>query len=195
MRKKCNFNLMNKTHLREKYKRLRNMLAEEEIEEKSLQIANNLLKMPIWHHSYYHIFLPIEKHKEVNTGYILNILHGKDKEIVVPKSDFETTQMTSILLTDNTQIRHNSFGIPEPVNGLEVPPHHIDVIFVPLLALDQKGNRIGYGKGFYDRFLANCRKDVLKIGLSFFEAEESIKVSHEDVPLSHCVTPNKVYVF
>ena len=61
--------------------------------------------------------------------------------------------MTHFLLTDNTKIKKNQYNIPEPINGLEVPTKKIDVVFVPLLAFDKKGNRVGYGKGFYDKFL------------------------------------------
>jgi 5-formyltetrahydrofolate cyclo-ligase len=76
------------------------------------------------------------------------------------------------------------------VDGLEVPVSKIDVVFVPLLAFDKNGNRVGYGKGFYDNFLAKCREDVIKIGLSFFEPEEIIDdVFKTDIRLDYCVTP------
>ena len=104
--------------------------------------------------------------------------------------------MTHFLLTENTRFIKNDYGIPEPVNGLEVPVSKIDVVFVPLLAYDKKGNRVGYGKGFYDRFLKKCRPDVIKIGLSFFEPEEQIEdISLDDVKLDFCVTPYGVYGF
>jgi 5-formyltetrahydrofolate cyclo-ligase len=72
----------------------------------------------------------------------------------------------------------------------------LDVVFIPLLAFDEKGNRVGYGKGFYDRFLAKCRPETVKIGLSFFEATPEITdVSPDDIRLDWCVTPEKVYSF
>ena len=74
---------MNKKTLRLKYKQLRKQLREEEIEELSLQIANQLLTLPIWDKTYYHLFLSIVEQKEINTEYVLQILAGKDKEIVV----------------------------------------------------------------------------------------------------------------
>ena len=80
--------------------------------------------------------------------------------------------------------------------ALKCLPKKIDVVFVPLLAFDSKGHRVGYGKGFYDRFLNECRKDVITVGLSFFEAEdEFIEANETDVPLDYCVTPLKVYSF
>ena len=188
--------MKNKKELRLKHKALRNSLSENELEEMSLAIANKVLALPIWEKTYFHIFLPITEHKEVNTEFILHLLSGKDKEIIVSKADFETRNMTHFLLTDNTKIKKNQYNIPEPVAGIEVPSTKIDVVFVPLLSFDKKGNRVGYGKGFYDKFLSDCKPDVIKIGLSFFEPEELISDIFEgDVKLDYCVTPNSIHYF
>lgn len=190
------FYSMTKKELRSKYKQLRNLLSNHDIEKLSLEIANQLVNMAVWEQKYFHVFLPIVENKEVDTEYLLHILAGKDKEVVVSKSDFETRQMTHYLLTDATKFRKNNYNIPEPVDGLEVPVAKIDVVFVPLLAFDINGNRVGYGKGFYDVFLSECRPDTLKIGLSFFEPEEAIEaVFEQDVTLDYCITPNRVYEF
>ena len=187
---------MNKKELRKKYKDLRSKLSFNDIEDKSIAIANNLLKLPIWKQEYYHIFLSIVEHKEVNTEFILSILSGKDKHIVLSKSDFETSSMTHFLLTDSTVIKKNKWNIPEPVDGIEIQLNKIDVVFIPLLAFDIKGNRVGYGKGFYDKFLALCKPDSIKIGLSFFESEELIQdVFESDVRLDYSITPEQCYKF
>jgi 5-formyltetrahydrofolate cyclo-ligase len=187
---------MLKADLRKKYKALRSDLSMETIDRLSIDIANKLLKLPIWDVSFYHIFLTIEEQKEINTDYILNILSGKDKHIVFSKSDFETMLMTHYLLTDNTIIKKNKYNIPEPVDGIEITNNKIEVVFVPLLAFDKKGHRVGYGKGFYDRFLNDCKPDTIKIGLSFFEAEDGIDdIFKNDVKLDYCVTPEKTYRF
>lgn len=187
---------MNKKELRQKYKVLRQQFSEEEIEDKSLAIANRLLQLNIWEKTYFHLFLTIEDQKEVETEFILQILAGKDREIVVSKTNFETREMTNYLLTDNTKFQKNEYNIFEPVDGIEVPVAKLDVVFVPLLAYDKNGNRVGYGKGFYDNLLTKCREDVLKIGLSFFEPEDSIDdVSAADVRLDFCVTPNGISSF
>lgn len=190
------FYLMNKKELRQKYKGKRQELSIIEIDDLSLAIANKVMTLEIWEKTYYHIFLPISENKEVNTEYILHLLSGKDKEIVISKSDFQTNEMTHFLLTDSTKIKKNQYNIPEPLNGLEVPTSKIEVVFVPLLAFDKLGNRVGYGKGFYDKFLSKCNPETIKIGLSFFEAEEIIEAVFEnDVRLDYCVTPNDVYTF
>lgn len=187
---------MFKKELRKKYKDLRAQLSESEIEENSLAIANQLLSLPIWDKTYFHLFLTIEELKEIDTEFILQILHGKDKEVVVSKSDFLTRKMTHYLLTDNTKFKKNEYNIPEPVDGLEVPVAKIDVVFVPLLAIDTKGNRVGYGKGFYDTFLSECKPETIKIGLSFFEVEDKIEdVFENDIVLDYCVTPTSIYKF
>jgi 5-formyltetrahydrofolate cyclo-ligase len=185
-----------KKELRSQKKSLRKNLTEINIDEMSLAIANRVLSLPIWEKTYFHVFLPIVEHNEVNTEFILHLLAGKDKEIVVSKSDFETRKMTHFLLTDNTKIKKNEYNIPEPVDGLEVPSSKIEVVFVPLLGFDALGNRVGYGKGFYDQFLSECKPDTIKIGLSFFEAEiEITDIFEGDVKLDYCVTPEKIYTF
>ena len=187
---------MNKKELRAKYKALRQELSLNEIDDKSLAIANRMIQLAVWEKTYFHLFLTIEEQKEVETEFILQIVAGKDKEIVVAKSNFETLKMTNYLLTENTKFKKNEYNIYEPVDGIEVPNAKIDVVFVPLLAYDKKGNRVGYGKGFYDVFLSKCREDVIKIGLSFFEPEDIIEdVSTTDIRLDFCVTPTTSYSF
>jgi 5-formyltetrahydrofolate cyclo-ligase len=187
---------MLKKEIRLKYKTFRQFLSEKDIDEMSLAIANTILTLPIWGKTYFHLFLPIEEQKEVNTEYILHLLSGKDKEICISKSDFESRNMTHYLLTDNTKIKKNEYNIPEPVDGIEVPVNKIEVVFVPLLAFDTVGNRVGYGKGFYDKFLSESNSDAIKIGLSFFEPEELISDIFEgDVKLDYCVTPKNVFEF
>lgn len=178
------------------YKNQRVSLSSEQVVDKSMQIANQLLKLDIWDCVYYHLFLSIAHQKEIDTEQILHILFARSKEVVVSKTNFDAGTLSHYLLTENTKLQVNSYGIPEPTNGLKVPENQIEVVFVPLLAFDTKGNRVGYGKGFYDRFLSQCATTTLKIGLSFFEAhQEILDVSAYDVPLDISVTPNTIYDF
>ncbi len=141
-------------------------------------------------------FLTIHEHKEVQTDYLLHILNGKDKNVIVSKSDFETRTMNHVLLTDNVTIKKNEWNIPEPQNGFSVADNQIDVVFVPLLAYDVFGNRVGYGKGFYDLFLSKCKPNVVKIGFSFFNPEPVISnVFSEDIRLDYCITPTNTIKF
>lgn len=188
---------MTKKEIRTLYKQKRSELTAAERDTMSMQIANQLLQLPIWHHHTYHLFLSIEKLCEINTEYILDILYGKDKQVVVPKMNPETKTLTSIALTDETLLCTNHWGIAEPKSGTIIPPNKIEVVFVPLLAYDLYGNRIGYGGGYYDRFLAECPANTLKIGLSYFApASDFSNLCHlSDFPLDLTVTPTSVYQF
>ncbi|WP_298951962.1 5-formyltetrahydrofolate cyclo-ligase [uncultured Nonlabens sp.] len=186
---------MSKKELRKKYAQLRKTLTSDQVEEYSLQIANQALKLDIWEYSNYHIFLPIERHNEVDTEYLLHILQGKDKNIIISKSNFDDFSMSHYLLTDQTKIINNEYGIPEPhEEGIRITDQQLDVVFVPLLAVDKFGNRVGYGKGFYDRFLKKCKPGILKVGLSFFEPlNNKIDVNDEDIKLDYIVTNQNAF--
>ena len=186
---------MLKKELRLNYLEFRNELSSETISNYSLEIANRVLELPVWTFNFYHLFLSMSEKNEIDTGFILSVLQGKDKNIVLPKV-LDDTNLIHFLLTDNTIIRKNKWNIPEPVDGLEVPPLKIDVVFIPLLAFDKFGYRVGYGKGFYDKFLKECREDVIKIGLSLFKPVDKISdTQNHDIRMDYCVTPEKVYVF
>lgn len=187
---------MLKEELRQIYKQKRILLSEDERQKRSLLIANQSLKLPIWDKEYYHLFLPIEKFNEVDTYLFINILWGKNKKIILSRTDFCENKLTHFLFIENTIIKENKWGIPEPLNGEEISPKSIDVVFIPLLAFDNQGNRVGYGKGFYDNFLSECREDVLRVGVSFFPSEEKIiDVLQTDISLQYCITPEKNYFF
>lgn len=186
---------MQKDQLRLTCLQNRNTLSKSQIEAESLKIANRCLGIPIWDGFFYHLFLSIPEKKEVDTSYLLTILQGKDKNIVLPSVKGKGN-LAHTLLTDSTELKISSLGIPEPVSGLTVTPERLDVIFVPLLCFDIAGNRLGYGGGYYDRFLSQCRPDAKKIGLSFFGPITQISdVEETDIPLDGCVTPEKYYAF
>ena len=187
---------MLKHELRKKYRKLRAGITPLQASDLSMVLANQSLQIPIWDFFYYHIFLSIETQREVDTLPLITVLQAKDKQLIVPKVSGPNS-MEHYLLTDATRLKKNRWGIPEPEDGLRVPEEKIDLVFLPLLAFDLQGNRVGYGKGFYDIFLERCRRDVVKVGLSFFGAEESpITDLHEnDMKLDYCITPEKIYAF
>jgi len=143
-------------------------------------------------------FWPMENHGEMNTHIYTRylehvILHAK---IAYPVVNFSGSKLHAILVDDETEFVENKYGIMEPEEGETVPPQEIDVVFVPLLAFDEQGYRVGYGKGYYDRFLQQCRADVVKIGFSYFMPVDKIDDTHQfDVPLNYCITPEKIYEF
>ena len=186
---------MLKKELRLNYIQSRKNTSPQALSSASLVISNRILDLPIWSYEFYHLFMPISEKREVDTTYILSVLQGKDKNVVIPKVVGER-DMEHYLLTDSTVFRLNQWHIPEPAGGLQVSPEKIDVVFLPLLAFDLSGHRVGYGKGFYDAFLSQCRSDVIKVGVSLFEAEEKITdVDPTDVAMDYCVTPERIYTF
>lgn len=117
-------------------------------------------------------------------------------QFLFPLINKEADHLLAIATDDNTVFKRNAFGIDEPAEGQLVEPEVIDLLIVPLLAFDKRGYRVGYGKGYYDKFLKNCRKDAIKVGFSFFEAEEDIDdVNQFDIRLNHCITPENTYHF
>jgi len=146
-----------------------------------------------------HVFMPIRKHNEIDTFSILNYfkLEYPGLQIVIPRTNFEKCEITNVLYDhEYTILGRNKYDIPEPIHGKIILPEMIDLVFIPLLACDLQGNRVGYGKGFYDRFLSKCRYDVKKIGLSFFDPVDKIEdVNVFDIPLDECITPKKTWVF
>ncbi len=188
-------NATTKNALRSTYLKKRQTLSSPEREKLSLHIANTCLKLPVWHLQVFHTYLSIPQKHEVDTSYLLTVLQGKDKEIVVPKV-LDSGRLSHYLLTDSTRLKISKWGVPEPTDGFEVSPQRLEVIFIPLLAYDEQGYRVGYGGGYYDRFLEGCRQDVVKVGLSFFPPGPGISDLHEgDVPLDFCVTPTRIYSF
>ncbi len=145
-----------------------------------------------------HIYLPIKQKNEIDTFPIIHFLRliAPHVRIVIPRSNFKTFEMQNIICDDNTILSENNYGIMEPVDGTIVPYQEIDMVICPLLTFDKKGYRVGYGKGFYDRFLTECREDVIKIGLSYFEPiEEIADIETHDVKLNYAISPSKLWTF
>jgi 5-formyltetrahydrofolate cyclo-ligase len=143
-------------------------------------------------------YWPIEENNEPNTHLITDYLEflNPDLKIAYPKSDFMLDEMIAVTVDAATEFVQNEHAIYEPETGNVMDASEIDMILVPLLAFDKKGYRVGYGKGFYDKYLADCRKDCIKIGFSYFDPIEQITDKLDfDVPLDLCITPQSVYVF
>jgi len=145
-----------------------------------------------------HLFLPIAGNKEPDTYGIAGWLRERYPGIrlVLPKIEPESHRLRHVVWEADTALVANDWGIPEPVVGTVVQPQEIDAVFLPLLIFDERGNRVGYGKGFYDRFLAECRPITRKIGVSLFEAVEAITdITAHDVAMDMCVTPTRIWSF
>ena len=182
---------MNKLELRKIYKEKRLNLSFDAIQKLQEKIYQQIYKLDLADIKTIHIFLTLEKFKEIDTAPIINYFRSKNIKIVVSKSDFSNNTLSHFYLEKNTQVELNKYGIPEPVNAVQVSESNIDLIFVPLLISDEKHYRVGYGRGFYDRFLSNCRKDCKKIGLNFFKPIPTIlNLNQYDVALDNVIYPS-----
>ncbi|MFL5773514.1 MAG: 5-formyltetrahydrofolate cyclo-ligase [Flavisolibacter sp.] len=143
-------------------------------------------------------FYPIEQNNEVNTFLITDYLHFKNPnlQICYPRTNLKDLSMEAVVCSADSIFEANEYNIPEPLDSAIAAPLSLDIVIVPMLAFDLQGNRVGYGKGFYDRYLKGCREDCIKIGFSYFEPLDSIDDASEfDVPLDFCITPQRAYVF
>lgn len=189
---------MNKKELRTIYLQKRKELLPAELETLSRAIVRKFETLSIKDVQFVHIYYPITGKHEFNSLLLKEHLATKYPQLkfVLPKSDTEEHTLTNILWEKDTPLAMNQWGITEPEYGTEIESSLIDMVIVPLLAFDKHGNRLGYGKGFYDRFLSDCRPDVIKAGTSYFEPEDSFaEVDEYDIPLDLCITPQKIWQF
>lgn len=181
---------MYKKELRKIYKEKRKELTDIEMSSFQEKIYQQIFNFDFSTIQKVHVFLPIEKQKEINTYPIIHFLRKQGKDIVISKSDFSNTTLTHFLFEKETELQVNKYGIPEPLNAKEVVVKDIDLVFVPLLISDKQNYRVGYGKGFYDRFLNDCKKSTITIGINFFKPIDVISdVNTFDIPLNHIITP------
>lgn len=186
-----------KQELRSAYRQLRKKLTPDQVKEKSIAIRRQFEswlseREPLTH---FHLFFPIDRFNEVNTFYIMELLEQKDKVIYTSQVSKDSLDMDTLKLPKDAAFFLDEWGIPVPQESILVAPSKIQVVLVPLLAYDSQGNRVGFGKGYYDHFLSKLKADVIKIGLSFFEPEPEVKREMHDIPLNFCVTPEKVFTF
>jgi 5-formyltetrahydrofolate cyclo-ligase len=187
-----------KLSLREQFKIYRKELRPTDVELRTKQIHDLLFSRIMMHRfDHVHTFLPIEQHNEIDTNIIVNtLLKDFAPDIYLSKS-YKDGTLTHHLYKSETKLIINKWGVSEPEDTVEsFPETTFDLVIVPLLAFDKRGYRVGYGGGYYDRFLSKCNSECLKVGLSFFEPVDEIPdVNEFDVKLNHCVTPHKIWTF
>lgn len=187
---------MTKEELRLHYNDKRKQLSPDKLEKLSEEICDMAMSKFQLEDKTISLFLPIERKNEINTYNIWEKATIFGAKIAIPKTDFETNELIHILFESRDQLEINPFGIPEPKKGKIISPKKIDYVFVPLLAIDKNGHRVGYGKGFYDRFLKKCSTNCRFIGLHLFDTVEEIDdILPSDIPLDFCITPTKLIHF
>ena len=183
---------MLKKLIRSEFKESRQLMTAEEREQAAADICSNAIQSYDFTNKNISIFLPIERHLEINTWHFIDKIQA-DFYLPVLKNDKE---LKHVKFENKAQIKVNSWGIPEPTYGTEIDPLYLDYVLVPLLAVNHKGHRVGYGKGFYDRFLADCNPNCKTIGLNYFEPIDEISDLNEgDIALNGCVSPLTILHF
>jgi 5-formyltetrahydrofolate cyclo-ligase len=189
---------MNKKELRQQYRQMRRELPEtERLKADDLMLIQfQTLELPFLHALF--TYWPIEENHEPNTHLFTEFLKFRNAELIVayPVIDRDSLTMNAIATDIDTPFEKTSFNLFEPQKGEPVLPGTFDMVIVPLLCFDKKGFRVGYGRGYYDRYLAACKPGCLKVGFSYFGPVDEIGDTHEfDVPLDLCITPKAVYGF
>lgn len=139
------------------------------------------------------IFIFISFKSEVNTILLIEKLLERGYNVCVPRLEDKTMKAIRILSLDN--LKQTKYAL-EPKIGVEVKADEIDIIIVPGVAFDKKGNRIGYGGGYYDKFMKNIRKDCRKIALAYeLQVLDRIIVDEWDIEIDSLITEKNIYRF
>lgn len=182
--------LSSKEALRHFFRQKRRELTKIEVFRRSYRITEKLFQTELVGVKSVHLFLPLIREREVNTYPIITRLWEKDIQVIVPK--VVGNKMEHYYFFPHTHLQKNRWGIAEPVAQSPLTTSEIraiDRVLVPLLVADKRGHRIGYGGGYYDRFLQSYPA-LTAIGLSLFPLMEAIKVlDNWDKPLARVLTP------
>ena len=180
----------------------RRALPPAEIARRSQQLCEQLFQhFPVAEWRWLHLFLPLARRHEPATWPIIHRIwaEGLAVRLAVPVVQLDGLSLKHYELTPTTALHENRWGIPEPETAAaEVAAAAFDAVLVPLLAVDETGQRVGYGAGYYDRFLAQCRPGTPFIGLNVLNDAPVARIADvlpTDVPLTACITPGGVWRF
>ena len=186
--------MSNKAALRKQYRAKRQALSSKELAAASAKILDSVISQNIVKEGLLMLYFDSPTHRELPMRNWFE--HFENRPLCVPKVVDANGHMEAVLWTKETPLTPNEWGILEPESTAFIDPKTIKTAIVPLLCFDRYGHRVGYGKGYYDSFLARCTKAVKTIGISAFGAVESIEdIRAEDYALTMAITPEKVHLF
>lgn len=189
---------MEKASIRKAYSAKRNALSATEQAKLNDLLLIQLQKLALPFAQTILNYVPMEHKAEPNTYLFSHYLSFIIPELTLayPVTDMGNSSMEAYAVHEDTEFERRNFGLIEPISTALLDPQEIDLIIVPLLAADELGYRVGYGKGIYDRYISRCREDVFKIGFSFFPPLERISdININDIPLDILVCPEEIYYF
>lgn len=181
--------MIDKQTLRKQLREKRRLLDSEIHQQLSTRIAQTVIASPYFQNSQ-KVACYLPQDAEVDTQLIIKVLWQQHKQCFLPIVDLATTTLNFALYPQHCKLTQNCYGIPEPVNTTLLRAGELDLIIAPLVGFDQQHNRLGMGKGFYDRTLAHCknRKPVF-VGLAFsFQKLEALPHEQHDAKLDFVVT-------
>ena len=157
-----------KQQIRQQYKQLRNQLSQEQVAQYSRQIINHLFDLDCWKESTI-VMLYVSFQNEVTTQAIYQRGWDMGKTMLLPICSPQDSLMEMSILSSFEQLQPNRYGILElPKTAQQmVPPQEIDLCLIPGIAFDHFGNRLGFGAGYYDRYLAKLRPQTPRIALAY----------------------------
>jgi 5-formyltetrahydrofolate cyclo-ligase len=141
-------------------------------------------------------FYPLKKYNEPNSFLLSSYLQYTIPNIKIAYPRILQDDKNMEFFEETEEFTVNKWGIVEPLPIQKMSISQMDAVLVPLLGFDTTGHRIGFGKGFYDRYFENNTNSCLRIGISYFDPIPKIEDTDQfDVPLTHCITPSKIYEF
>lgn len=191
-------NRQKRKNLRQTVLNKRDRLPESDRAEKSLSIASRIVKLPEMTNARV-CFVYMHFRSEVQTTAIINYLLAAEQTVVVPCTLPHTSQLAAVEITDpDKQLVPGYCGIPEPLPALVAAgacdPGLIDVAIVPGSVFDRFGGRLGYGGGYYDRFLATNAPHAVRIGVAFeLQMVDRVPVEAHDQFMDFVVTEQNLY--
>lgn len=139
------------------------------------------------------LYAPIPHEKEVDTWPIIERAMNNKKTVALPVTNKKDRSITLRVITSRDDTELCDFKFPEPKKGCkEIKPSDIDLVIIPGIAFDQKGNRIGFGHGYYDRLLKKITCPVIALAYEF-QILHAIPRQEHDVPISMIVTEKNIY--
>ncbi len=190
---------MDKNTLRKVYLEKRKMLSEAEYERRNLLLTEQL-KLFLLQNNFQniHIFLPILKNKEPNTFPFIRYIWTYQPQIpiITSISDLKLPEMQHFSIDKSVSIKPNKWGIPEPQNAKLFPLEEITCVIVPMVVGSKTGHRIGYGKGYYDRFLSQCSAGTYFLGISLSPLlDGDLYANQYDLKMDAIMTPFQNLIF
>jgi len=189
---------LDRNTLRQKVLALRDALSAQEMIEKSASVIFRLTALPVLQSAGL-VFTYVHFRSEVRTLQLIRLLLSTGKKVAVPSTVREESRLLAVQITDpRQQLEPGYCGIPEPlphqVQKMVCSPADIDVVLVPGSVFDPSGGRMGYGGGFYDRFLSKEAPRATRIGLAYeLQLVERVPLEEHDQCMDFLVTENHLY--